>query len=351
MLSGPDGDTVWDDPTGRTFVPAPDRGVGLLFQDHRLFPHLTVLDNVAFGVRAQGLRRRAARSAAAEWLPRVGLAELADRRPGTLSGGQSQRVALARALAASPRLLLLDEPLAALDARTRLDIRAELRRHLSEFDGPTLLVTHDPLEALVLADRIVVLEAGRVVQEGSPSTVARRPATEYVARLMGLNLYTGVLADPTTHRIDLDSGGALYAVGHETSTDVPSSEAAPGTSAPEHPRMLVVLAPSAISIHTSEPVHASTRNIWPAVITWHRTAHRPRARRDGRAPERSGGRDTGRGRRPAAGEGRPGVALRQGHRGRQLSRPRLRGAPALTGRRPPHTVPVRGRLCDLECAA
>ncbi len=267
VLSDPDGDTVWDDPTGRTFVPAPDRGVGLLFQDHRLFPHLTVLDNVAFGVRAQGLRRRAARSAAAEWLPRVGLAELADRRPGTLSGGQSQRVALARALAASPRLLLLDEPLAALDARTRLDIRAELRQHLSEFDGPTLLVTHDPLEALVLADRIVVLEAGRVVQEGSPSTVARRPATEYVARLMGLNLYTGVLADPTTHRIDLDSGGALYAVGHERSTDLASSETAPGTSAPEHPRMLVVLAPSAISVHTSEPVHTSTRNIWPAVIS------------------------------------------------------------------------------------
>src|SRR5204862_4775073 len=120
-----------------------------------------------------------------------GLSELAGRRPGDLSGGQAQRVALARALAGSPALLLLDEPLVALDAGTRLDVQTELKRHLSDFDGPCLLVTHDPLEALVLADRLVVLEGGRIVQEGTPALIARQPGTDYVAKLVGLNLYAG----------------------------------------------------------------------------------------------------------------------------------------------------------------
>ena len=126
-----------------------------------------------------------------DWLDRLGLADLAAPTPGDLSGGQAQRVALARALAGDPALLLLDEPLSALDARTRLDVQSELQRHLSGFAGPCLVVTHDPLEALVLADRLVVLEDGRIVQDGSPAQVARRPATEYVAKLVGLNLYTG----------------------------------------------------------------------------------------------------------------------------------------------------------------
>ena len=130
------------------------------------------------------------------------------RRAETLS--VEEFIALARALAAEPAMLLLDEPLSALDARTRLEIRTELRRRLSAFTGPSIVVTHDPLEALVLADRILVLEAGRIVQEGTPSEVARRPATEYVARLMGLNLYSGRLAEPG--RVDLDDeGGRLFA--------------------------------------------------------------------------------------------------------------------------------------------
>src|SRR6185369_7713432 len=124
-----------------------------------------------------------AREAARQWLARVGLSELTRHRPRQLSGGQAQRVALARALAVEPELLLLDEPLAALDARTRLDTRAELHHHLSDHPGATLLVTHDPLDALVLADRLVIVEDGRVVQEGDAATVTAQPRTDYVARL------------------------------------------------------------------------------------------------------------------------------------------------------------------------
>ena len=162
-----------------------------MFQNYPLFPHQSVLDNVAFSPRARVLGKRAAGAVATPWLDRLDLAELADRKPSNLSGGQAQRVALARALAGQPALLLLDEPLAALDAGTRLDLQAELRRHLSDFAGPVLLVTHDLLEAMVLADRLLVIENGRVAQDGTPAQVARQPATEYVAKLVGLNLYAG----------------------------------------------------------------------------------------------------------------------------------------------------------------
>ena len=256
------GADVWDDATAGVFLPAVERAAGIVFQDYRLFPHLSVRDNVAFPARARRVPRRQARQEAGQWLDRMDLADLADRRPAQLSGGQAQRVALARALASDPRILLLDEPLAALDARTRLEIRGELRRHLAAFDGPTVLVTHDPLEALVLADRILVLEAGHVVQEGAPATVARRPATEYVARLVGLNLYPGTITDRATRRIDLDSGGTLYAAGHDPASD--PAEAAvrpmPGT------RMLVALSPSAVSLHTHPPDPGSARNTWSGVI-------------------------------------------------------------------------------------
>ncbi|GAB1820179.1 ABC transporter ATP-binding protein [Herbidospora sp. RD11066] len=171
--------------------PAERRPIGVVFQDYLLFPHLSALDNVAFGPRCQGSSKAAARFKAQELLDRMGLSEFSSVRPRRLSGGQAQRVALARALAVEPRLLLLDEPLAALDAHTRLEIRSELRRRLTGFDGATVLVTHDPLDAMVLADRLVVIENGSVVQEGTPSEIARRPRTDYVARLVGLNLYRG----------------------------------------------------------------------------------------------------------------------------------------------------------------
>ena len=259
---GPLEPDVWDDAREGVFRPAVERAVGLVFQDYRLFPHLSVVDNVAFSARARGASRGESRRAAARWLDRLDLGALAARRPGQLSGGQAQRVALARALACHPRLLLLDEPLAALDARTRLETRGELRRHLSAFVGPSILVTHDPLEAMVLADRILVLESGQIVQEGTPAAVARRPATEYVARLVGLNLYPGTLTERATGRIDLDAGGTLYAAGHDPAVDPsPTIVPAAGTS------MLAVLSPSAISLHTRRPDAGSPRNAWTGVIT------------------------------------------------------------------------------------
>lgn len=168
--------------------PAPDREVGLVFQDRALFPHLSARDNVAFGPRARGVPRGEARDRADRWLARMGLSDLGDRKPGRLSGGQAQRVAIARALATEPRLLLLDEPMAGLDVTVAMGLRVELSRHLQDYDGVTLLVTHDAIDALTLADRVVVLDEGRVAQQGTPDDVAAHPRTSHVARLVGLNV-------------------------------------------------------------------------------------------------------------------------------------------------------------------
>lgn len=248
-----------DDAETDTFVPAERRPVGLVFQDYRLFPHLDVRDNVAYAPRVQGAGRRQARATADGWLERLDLTALATRRPHQISGGQAQQVALARALAADPGLLLLDEPLSALDARTRLDVRAQLRTHLQQFAGPVLLVTHDPLEAMIMADRLLVIENGRVVQQGSPAQVARRPATQYVARLVGLNLYAGTL-EVATHRVLLDVGGVFTVT---LGDDAPAASSEPGTSTRQ---VLVGLRPSSISIHAERPAQASPRNIWPGTV-------------------------------------------------------------------------------------
>jgi molybdate transport system ATP-binding protein len=177
-------------------VPPEHRGVGFVFQDYLLFPHLSTLENVAFGLRATGVPRAEARERALAWLERMSLAAFAEVKPGRLSGGQAQRVALARALVGEPRLLLLDEPLAALDASTRPRLRTELAAHLREFGGCTVIVSHDPLDALVLADELVLVEHGRVTQRGTPDEIARMPQTEYAARLMGLNLVGGSVFEP-----------------------------------------------------------------------------------------------------------------------------------------------------------
>ncbi|MGB7980483.1 MAG: ABC transporter ATP-binding protein [Candidatus Nanopelagicales bacterium] len=242
-----DGQILDDADLTGAFVDPADRPIGYVFQDYRLFPHLSVVDNVAFAARARGGGRAAARREARAWLERLDLTALADRRPATLSGGQAQRVALVRALAREPGLLLLDEPLAALDARTRLDVREELGRHLAGFPGACLLVTHDPVEALVLADRLLVIEGGVIVQEGTPAEVTRRPATEYVAKLVGLNLYAGRARDG---RVDLDGGGSLLVAEHPN----------PGA-------VLVAARPSAVVVSTRAPQGGSARNTWPATVT------------------------------------------------------------------------------------
>jgi len=178
--------------SGRSWTDPPvlvrDRNVGLVFQDQSLFPHLSALDNVAFGLRARGVARADAEATARSWLARFGIAELAARRPRELSGGQAQRVAIARALAPEPALLLLDEPFGGLDVGVATTLRVELARHLASYAGIALLVTHDALDALTLADRVLVLDEGRVAQTGSPQEVAARPRTDHVARLVGLNV-------------------------------------------------------------------------------------------------------------------------------------------------------------------
>ncbi|ROP54584.1 ABC transporter ATP-binding protein [Streptomyces sp. PanSC9] len=223
-----------------------NRPVGVVFQDYLLFPHLSALDNVAFGPRCQGVGKAEARAQAAAWLDRMGLADHAGAKPRRLSGGQAQRVAVARALATRPRLLLLDEPLAALDARTRLEVRAQLRRHLAEFEAVAVLVTHDPLDAMVLADRLVVVEHGRVVQQGTPSDIARHPRTDYIAQLVGLNLYRG-RAD--RHTVRLDGGPSIT-----TTEDL---------SGP----VFVAFPPSAVTLFRDRPTGASARNLWRCEVT------------------------------------------------------------------------------------
>ncbi|MGV9292134.1 ABC transporter ATP-binding protein [Streptomyces sp. NPDC003719] len=222
-------------------TPPESRPVGVVFQDYLLFPHLTALDNVAFGPRCRGATKAEARAQASGWLDRMGLAGHASARPRRLSGGQAQRVALARALATGPRLLLLDEPLAALDARTRLEVRAQLRRHLADFEAVAVLVTHDPLDAMVLADRLVVVEHGTVVQEGGPADIARRPRTDYIAQLVGLNLYRG-RAD--AHTVRLDAGPAI------TTAEELSGPA------------FVAFPPGAVTLYGERPAGSSARNLW-----------------------------------------------------------------------------------------
>ena len=234
-----------DDVAAGLHVLAEHRPIGMVFQDHVLFPHLSALDNVAFGLRTRARSREQARRLAGEWLERVGLEGKATARPRELSAGQAQRVALARALAVRPRLLLLDEPLSALDATTRLATRRELRRHLAEYDGTRLLVTHDPLEAVALANRLVVLEAGRVTQSGAPAEITGRPRSDYVADLVGVNLFRG--------RVE----GDRVVVGREGVLVVPRGDHGRG-------EVFAVVHPRSVALHRSAP-EGTPRNVWAGV--------------------------------------------------------------------------------------
>ncbi|MFF7256980.1 ABC transporter permease [Streptomyces microflavus] len=232
--------------TDVTALPPHRRGVAWVPQDGALFPHLSALSNTAYGLRTHGVPRAEARREAQSWLDRLGVGHLAHRKPGQLSGGQAQRVALARALAARPRLLLLDEPLAALDQTTRAHVRHTLRRHLAEFGGVCLIVTHDPVEAVSLADRVLVLDDGRVLQDEPPAEVTRHPRSPWVARMLGRNAWPGTA---TADGLQLAGGGRL----------VVAEPLAPGTEA------LAVIAPEAVSVHREKPT-GSPRNIWPGTV-------------------------------------------------------------------------------------
>nr|WP_203606383.1 ABC transporter permease [Streptomyces sp. SID11385] len=235
-----------------TALPPHRRGVAWVPQDGALFPHLSALANTAYGLRAHGVPRAEARRVARVHLDRLGVGHLAHRRPAQLSGGQAQRVALARALAVRPRLLLLDEPLAALDQTTRAQVRHALRRHLDGFGGVCLLVTHDPVEAVSLADRVLVLDAGRTVQDAPPAEVARRPRSAWVARMLGRNAWPGVL---TPDGLAPEAGGHLVVA-------PPADAPAPPVGTPA----LAVIAPESVALHPSRPT-GSPRNTYACTVT------------------------------------------------------------------------------------
>ena len=219
-LIAPDGGHVrlggktFDDVSARLHVPARERAVGYVPQDYALFPHLSVRENVGFGLRASGERGRALVERVDRALERLGVSALGERRPHQLSGGQQQRVALARALVLEPLVLLLDEPLAALDLPTRRPIRGELRRLLSELSCVSVFVTHSPAEALAFGERIAVLESGRITQQGPRASLLHQPRTRYVADFLGTNLFRARVSGREDHgltRLAAEGGEILAA--------------------------------------------------------------------------------------------------------------------------------------------
>lgn len=252
-LLGPDagrvqlGARTLTDTETRTFVAPHDRGVALLSQQPLLFPHMSVARNVAYGPRCAGAPRSAARATAQHWLAAVGVADLADRRPTQLSGGQAQRVALARALATDPELLLLDEPMAALDVTAAPAMRRLLRTVLREQKRTAVVVTHDVIDALAIADCAVVIEAGRIVESGPVRRVLTTPRSDFAARLAGLNLISGTVTAQgileTSWKTSLSGRG----------------EVDPGAAA------VAVFAPSAVAVHLDRP-HGSPRNVFAVTI-------------------------------------------------------------------------------------
>lgn len=237
---------------GRAPLPACARRVGFMFQDLLLFAHMSALDNAAFGPRCGGVSRAESRRRAMHWLDRLGVGDLADRKPGGLSGGQAQRVALARALAAEPELLILDEPLSALDVRTRPATRRLLAGVLADFPGVKLIITHDPIEAMALGERLLVFESGRLVQQGTPDEIRRSPRADYAASLVGVNLFRGTLeAGEGRVFVVLDGGGRL---------SIPDGGLRPGGE------VFATVHPHSVILSIDKPA-SSARNTLPGVVS------------------------------------------------------------------------------------
>jgi len=241
----------------RNWVPPHQRGTGMLAQDPLLFPHLSVLDNVAFGPRNAGAGRSSARATAQHWLEEVGVPELADRRPAQLSGGQAQRVAMARALATDPQLLLLDEPMAALDIHSAPLLRRLLKRVLA--GRSTIMVTHDVLDALVLADRIIVMDRGRIVEEGPTAAVLGHPRSPFAASLAGLNVMMGALRGASVL-----TGDGVTVTGRLADAGTPDGD--PCVAGAPAVAGVAAFSPSAVSVFLAPP-QGSPRNCFALAVT------------------------------------------------------------------------------------
>jgi len=253
------GGRLLTDTASGVFVPAYARHIGLLLQDALLFPHLSVVDNVAFGPRSRRRGRRGADLVAREWLERVDAAGLADRAPGELSGGQAQRVAVARALAADPDVLLLDEPLAGLDVAAATGVRAVLGAVLASDNRAAVLVTHDLVDILTLAHRVLVMDGGRVVESGDTARVLAAPRSAFAARIAGVNLVNGTVTDDGS--LQAADGGHWYGAGDRLTSGV---------------HAVAVFRPSAVAVFRDAP-HGSPRNT-VAVTVAHIDALGPRIR-------------------------------------------------------------------------
>lgn len=257
VLPSADDSRIWLDGADASALPAHRRRITMLSQDPTLFPHLTLSANVAFPLRAAGVPRGEARTRAAELLAEVDCADLGQRKPHQVSGGQAQRAAIARALAASPALLLLDEPLVALDAEQAPQLRHLLRRVLRERNQAAIIITHDLVDAVALTDSVAVLQQGRVIERGSTRIVLGSPRTPFAASLAGMNLFTGVVTGGLLACPPVDGGAdTVQIAGTGQDDDVPG----------EGEPAVALFAPATVSVHIHEP-DGSPRNSFPATIS------------------------------------------------------------------------------------